>query len=140
MEIRDQITQDQLVDVRRPWQTYTEAQQGALLVDLSESLRRRAAELEDRTLVKSYLGFARAADQAGNALVRKADIPFVPDPPFSWAGRSLDEVNDRLSEITAWASSTAVAVDQPPDVRQAALELSESGHELGRQLERQRSR
>jgi len=138
MEARDQVSLDQ---VHRPWRSFNEVEQGALLVELSASLRRRLAHLEvDQELARAYRTFAHASRVTGNALIYKAGIPFVPDPPFRWSRVSQDDLDRRIPEIRDWAASTVVASDQPLPVRHTALDLAEAGRELERQQERTRTR
>lgn len=135
---RDQVTQDQ---AQRPWNSFGEVQQGALLVELSASLRRRLATMEvDQELATAYRSFAHAARQTGGALINKHGVPFVPDSPFRWSRLRLEQVHDRLPEIRDWAASTVVSEQQALSVRHTALDLSEAGRELERQLERVRGR
>lgn len=136
--VRDQVTLDH---VKRPWTTFNEVEQGALLVELSGSLRRRLMHAEiEHELARSYRAFAHAARNTGNALLIKHQVPFVPDPPFKWSRLPLNEVNGRISEITTWASSAVVTDQQPIGLRHTALDLSQAGQELERQLERTRAR
>jgi hypothetical protein len=136
--VRDQVTLDH---VKRPWITFNEVEQGALLVELSASLRRRLMVAEmDMELARSYRAFAHAARVNGGALLNKYRVPFVPSPPFQWSKLHLIEVNSRVGEITAWASSTVVADNQPLGIRHTALDLAQAGQELERQLERPRAR
>lgn len=119
--------------VRKPWVKYSEVEQGALLVDLSASLRRRLMHLElDRETAGAYRMFAHAARCAGQALINKHRIPFVPDPPFQCAKLSLFELGAMASEIGTWASSLVVAANEPLSVRHTALDLSQAGQTLER--------
>ncbi|HYF81263.1 MAG TPA: hypothetical protein VD973_29455 [Symbiobacteriaceae bacterium] len=138
MEARDQTSLNRIHDA---WKSFNEVEQGALLVELSASLRRRLAHLEvDQDLAAAYRAFAQTARVTGNALIYKAGIPFVPDPPFRWSRVSQDAVDRRVPEIREWASASVVAQDQPLSVRHTALDLAEAGRELERQLERTRTR
>lgn len=139
MEPHDQVTLDQLH--ARPWRTFNEVEQGALLVELSASLRRRLAHMEfDQDLAKAYRAFAHGARNTGNALIFKAGIPFVPDPPFRWTGLPMEELDRRVPEIRDWAASAVVDQEQPLPVRHTALDLAEASRELERQQERTRTR
>ncbi|HYF93436.1 MAG TPA: hypothetical protein VD969_14580 [Symbiobacteriaceae bacterium] len=138
MLVRDQVTQDASY---RPWATYDEVEMGALLIELSASLRRRMATLEvDKDTALAYRTLARTSRTAGYALIFKHGMPFVPTPPFQWSKLRIEQVNERLPEIQEWASATVVAPDQTLPVRHSALDLSEAGRELERYLQRERSK
>jgi hypothetical protein len=138
MEARDQVMMDHL---NRPWVMFNEVEQGALLVELSASLRRRLATLEvEPEVANAYRAYAHAARNTGHALVLKHAIPFVPTPPFPWSRLRIDELNSRLPEIWDWAAATVVAPEQTLPVRHTALDLHQAGQELERHLERDRSR
>jgi hypothetical protein len=125
----------------RPWTMYSEVEQGALLVELSASLRRHLATLEvDQEVANAYRTFAHAARNAGHALVMKHGVPFVPNAPFPWSKLRMSELANRLPEIRDWAASTVVAPEQTLPVRHTALDLHQAGQELERHLERDRSR
>jgi hypothetical protein len=138
VELRDQVTTDR---AHRAWATYSEVEQGALLVELSASLRRRLATLEvEQEVAAAYRAFASSARAAGNAMIFKHGVPFVPDPPFKWSKMRLEELNAWVPEIREWASSTVLAQEQTLPVRHTALDLSQAGHELERHLQRERDR
>ncbi|MDF2630442.1 MAG: hypothetical protein K0R39_4273 [Symbiobacteriaceae bacterium] len=138
MEHHDQVTMDR---AHRAWATFSEVEQGALLVELSASLRRRLATLDvEHEVAAAYRAFAASARTAGNALIFKHGIPFVPDPPFRWSKMRIEELNARVPEIREWASAAVLAQEQTLPVRHTALDLSQAGHELERQLQRERDR
>jgi hypothetical protein len=138
MEIRDQVTLDQTY---RPWSGFNEVEQGALLVELAASLRRRMATMEvTQDVAMAYRAYAHAARNAGDALLQKQGVPFVPTPPFAWSKLRLEDLNARLPEIRDWASTAVVTEEQSLGVRHTALDLSEAGRNLEQQLERDRTR
>lgn len=138
MEPRDQVTLDR---THRAWTSFNEVEQGALLVELSASLRRRLATMEaEQGVAQAYRALAQAARTTGHALIFKHGVPFVPDPPFRWSQLRLEQVNERLPEIRDWAAATVVADDQTLPVRHSALDLSEASRELERQRPKDRER
>lgn len=75
------------------WQRFTEVERGALLLDLAATLRMHLEQSElDQSLTSRYLAWADAAQEAGRALLDKADLPFDPDSPFRWSKIPMEEV------------------------------------------------
>jgi|GEM_PF-5074342 len=65
-----------LDQAQRLWVTFSEVEQGSLLVELSASIRRRLMHAElDRPLAEAYRVFAYTARTTGNAMIHRAGVP-----------------------------------------------------------------
>jgi alkylated DNA nucleotide flippase Atl1 len=121
--------------VGRPWNSFSESEQVALLADLSSTLHKRIGSL-DPGLVQGYRSVAEAARNLSREMGQDASKR----PPFSWARMTMDEVGRRLQEVTEWAQARALEQELSVRAREGAQDLRDAGREVQYQLERTRSR
>jgi hypothetical protein len=135
LEIQDQVSADHGLLMGRPWNSFSESEQAALLADLSSTLQNRIGSL-DPGLVQGY----RSVAEAARNLSREMGQDATKRPPFSWAKMPMDEVGRRLQEVTEWAQTRVLEQELSARAREGAQDLRDAGREVQYQLERTRSR